>query len=79
MDKKLKIDTDLLLDFAMDIAGGMHHLHNENIIHCDLACRNLLVAPKQGNGYTIKITDFGLSRVTEADVYNADKVLMKFK
>ena len=74
VDKKMEMTLDLVIDFALDIASGMSHLHSENVIHCDLACRNLLVAPKEGNKYLIKITDFGLSRVTEEDIYNADKV-----
>ena len=35
-----------------------------NIVHRDLACRNVLV----GEGKNLKITDFGLSREVE-DVY----------
>ena len=35
------------------------YLSSLNIIHCDLACRNILV----GEGKKLKISDFGLSRV----------------
>lgn len=76
---KLKMSTEMLLSFASDVASGMSHLHSENVIHCDLACRNLLVASKGGNiPYMLKITDFGLSRVTEQDIYNADTVMNFF-
>ena len=34
-----------------------------NVVHRDLACRNILV----GEGKTLKITDFGLSRLLSYD------------
>ena len=40
------------------------YLSSINIVHRDLACRNILV----GEGKSLKITDFGLSREVE-DVY----------
>eukprot|EP00027_Filamoeba_sp_ATCC50430_P004459 CAMPEP_0168552362 /NCGR_PEP_ID=MMETSP0413-20121227/6674_1 /TAXON_ID=136452 /ORGANISM="Filamoeba nolandi, Strain NC-AS-23-1" /LENGTH=843 /DNA_ID=CAMNT_0008582967 /DNA_START=113 /DNA_END=2644 /DNA_ORIENTATION=- len=71
---QFKIDWESFFDFAKDIASGMSHLHAENILHCDLACRNLLLAAKpsskSSNKWTIKIADFGLSRIT-ADEYSA--------
>eukprot|EP01113_Clastostelium_recurvatum_P018131 TRINITY_DN2138_c1_g1_i5.p1 TRINITY_DN2138_c1_g1~~TRINITY_DN2138_c1_g1_i5.p1 ORF type:complete len:572 (+),score=95.93 TRINITY_DN2138_c1_g1_i5:28-1716(+) len=42
-----------------DVAAGMHHLHQEGIVHRDLATRNILV----GNDWTVKISDFGMSRL----------------
>ena len=32
----LKLDTKSVIDYALDIASGMLHLHSEDIIHCDL-------------------------------------------
>jgi len=40
------------------VVCGMMHLHNENIIHRDLATRNVLLT----NKFEMKVTDFGLSR-----------------
>lgn len=33
-----------LLDKAMQCAAGMEYVHHHNILHCDLAARNILVS-----------------------------------
>eukprot|EP00043_Microstomoeca_roanoka_P018869 m.205920 g.205920 ORF g.205920 m.205920 type:complete len:1594 (+) comp16900_c2_seq3:384-5165(+) len=40
------------------IGLGLHAIHERQIIHCDLACRNILVS----NNLVCKIGDFGLAR-----------------
>lgn len=68
---KILLNTKKILKFAKDIAGGMSHLHAENIIHLDLACRNLLVSFAANDVQHVKITDFGLSRLVENETYQA--------
>lgn len=50
-----------IVGIARDAAAGAFHLHCENLIHRDLACRNILVT----ENWTGVISDFGLSRVLE--------------
>ena len=45
----------MVLELAKDIASGMSHLHAENIIHLDLACRNLLVSEGANDRQHIKV------------------------
>jgi serine/threonine protein kinase len=54
-----------LTQIALEIADGMLCLEHMNILHCDLAARNCLVA----SDYTVKVSDFGLSKVLKTSSY----------
>uniref|UniRef100_A0A665WJP4 receptor protein-tyrosine kinase n=1 Tax=Echeneis naucrates TaxID=173247 RepID=A0A665WJP4_ECHNA len=71
------IGSQLLLNWCVQIAKGMMYLEERRLVHRDLAARNVLV--KSPNH--IKITDFGLARLLDADEkeYNADGGKMPIK
>lgn len=56
-----------VLQVALDIAKGMAYMHNRNICHGDLCCKNVLLVTAVGAagplGLEAKIGDFGLSRL----------------
>ena len=49
---------------ALGAAKGMEYLASKNIVHRDLACRNLLVR-EEGGKYVVKVSDFGMSKFVE--------------
>jgi tyrosine-protein kinase len=51
------------MSYGVQIATGMTYLESHRLVHRDLAARNILVSTPS----TIKITDFGLSRVFGGD------------
>lgn len=53
------LDHTELQNFALQIAKGMAYLEEKQITHRDLAARNILINEFK----TLKISDFGLSRV----------------
>ncbi|KAM4698508.1 mitogen-activated protein kinase kinase kinase 20 isoform 2-T2 [Rhinophrynus dorsalis] len=56
-----EMDMDHIMDWAMDVAKGMHYLHMEapiRVIHRDLKSRNVVIT----SDGVLKICDFGASR-----------------
>ncbi|KAL6071653.1 non-specific protein-tyrosine kinase [Balamuthia mandrillaris] len=57
------IEPSQMIQWAIDIAAGLRHLHKEGITHRDLAARNLLLTAQ----LNVKVSDFGLSRKREGE------------
>ncbi|XP_026480946.1 tyrosine-protein kinase SRK2-like [Ctenocephalides felis] len=66
-DRSNKLDKYDLLQFGAQVADGMAYLERKKYIHRDLATRNVLVDQE----FDVKISDFGLSRTINYDVYMA--------
>ncbi|XP_050532080.1 tyrosine-protein kinase hopscotch [Daktulosphaira vitifoliae] len=58
-------NTNQLLKYSLDVAQGMEYLGKLNIVHRDLATRNILVASPT----TVKISDFGLAQFLPDEKY----------
>jgi mitogen-activated protein kinase kinase kinase 17/18 len=52
------IDEDVVRVYTRQIVHGLYHLHQHGIVHCDLKCKNVLLA-SSGN---VKLADFGCAK-----------------
>lgn len=64
LQKNVEISINYLIDIAKQIAQGVDYIHSRKVVHRDIATRNMLVSGEQ-LPYTIKVSDFGLSRNIE--------------
>jgi len=65
IEKRKTISQNKKIEILKKISLGMNELHSQNILHRDLASRNILVQI-EGEEIIPKITDFGLSREQES-------------
>ncbi|CAL8103620.1 unnamed protein product [Orchesella dallaii] len=56
-----------LLKFSYEIAQGMNYLSSKNVVHGDLAARNVLLDENK----TCKISDFGMSKLIKKEDSNS--------
>ena len=60
-----RISDEQRIDFSLQIAKGMEYIHSKDILHFDLAARNVLMSESTDEILTLKIADFGLSEQLE--------------
>lgn len=61
-DPKKLLAPRRALELAAATAEGLDYAHNQGVIHRDIKPANLLYNPKDG---TVKISDFGVARITD--------------
>ncbi|CAF1446772.1 unnamed protein product [Adineta steineri] len=67
-ERKNPLEEEILLEIFLQIIDAMSYLALNNVVHGDLACRNVLVFrfdEKNPRNIVVKVTDFGLSRYSK--------------
>jgi serine/threonine protein kinase len=67
-ERKTPLDEKILIEMFLQIIDGMSYLALNNVVHGDLACRNVLVFrfhETDPRNIVVKVTDFGLSRYSK--------------
>jgi eukaryotic-like serine/threonine-protein kinase len=64
MESAFPLKLTHCLNLIIEILQGLAHAHAQGVVHCDLKPENILLVP-QGQGWTARIADFGVSRLVE--------------
>lgn len=67
IDKKGALEYKEAVSIAIQIAQGIEAAHRHNIIHRDIKPQNIIIS-REGK---VKVTDFGIAKVTNADTVNS--------
>jgi eukaryotic-like serine/threonine-protein kinase len=57
------LPTDRVLSIGARVAEALHYAHSLNVVHRDIKPANIMYEPKSD---TVKVTDFGIARITDA-------------
>ena len=60
---RTRLPAELAVDFTMQILGALRAVHEKGIIHRDLKPENVFIVEETGGEFTLKIVDFGVSRL----------------
>jgi serine/threonine-protein kinase len=60
---RTRLPIPLAVDFTIQILGALRAVHQKGIIHRDLKPENVFIVEEAGGEFTIKIVDFGVSRL----------------
>ena len=66
------------LQLALDISCGMSYLHKKNIFHKDLRTPNILLQKDDVGILRAKISDFGISVLSQVSNYSADFIELQY-
>jgi len=65
-DQRLEaMSIEQRLELFLQIADALAAAHSVGVLHKDLKPANILVAPKKGSGWQIRVADFGSGRLLE--------------
>lgn len=73
INNKAPLSNEQTISVALQIAEGLMHAHNHNVIHRDIKPQNILVT-KDGKHGNIKVTDFGIARAATSNTISAEAV-----
>jgi serine/threonine-protein kinase len=59
------LDEPQLIRVASEAARGVAAAHRQGVIHRDLKPDNLFLAEREGGAFTVKVLDFGVSRILD--------------
>jgi serine/threonine-protein kinase len=66
------MDSRTVLDIVARAAEGLDFAHQQNVVHRDIKPANIMYEPKSD---TVKITDFGIARITDSSKTKTGTVL----
>lgn len=74
LDEEKQLPLEFSVDILEQICSAVEDAHKCGIIHRDLKPDNIWLEPNQRGGYTVKVLDFGIAKLEENHIADADRL-----
>lgn len=75
LEEEKKLPVSFTIDILEQVCSAVAEAHKQGIIHRDLKPDNIWLEPNQRGGYTVKVLDFGIAKLEEAQfAENAESI-----
>ncbi len=75
LEEEKQLPLGWTIDILEQICSAVHEAHEQGIIHRDLKPDNIWLEPNQRGGYTVKVLDFGIAKLEEANIISSDDII----
>ncbi|MEP6820171.1 MAG: protein kinase [bacterium] len=62
-----RLPLEWVVDILEQVCSALHEAHLQGIVHRDLKPENIWLEPNRLGGYRVKVLDFGIAKLAEAD------------
>src|SRR5438105_2878668 len=66
-----RLPLEWVVDILEQVSSAVHEAHQQGIVHRDLKPDNIWLEPNRLGGYRVKVLDFGIAKLAEAETNNA--------
>jgi serine/threonine protein kinase len=67
-----KLSSTRIFEILRQTAAALDYAHSRKVVHCDVKPANLMI----GAGWTVKLTDFGIAKITSTEYHTRTRFLM---
>ncbi len=67
LQEEKRLSARRTAEIMLQVADGLMHAHQENIVHRDIKPSNIMMTPLDSGGELAKVVDFGLARIMDGD------------
>jgi serine/threonine protein kinase len=66
--EELRLPMEWVVDILEQVCSAVHEAHQQGVVHRDLKPENIWLEPNRLGGYRVKVLDFGIAKLAEAEV-----------
>ncbi|MCC7532231.1 MAG: serine/threonine protein kinase [Candidatus Melainabacteria bacterium] len=67
LQEEKRLSARRTVEIMLQVADGLTHAHQENIVHRDIKPSNIMMTPLDSGEEVAKVVDFGLARIMDGD------------